>query len=274
MRLDTTRRIIVIILEIVMAICTVVFLFSAMMSFTLGDKNYFINQFADQDLVSECNNQLNIKYEALSFETSIPARVYERVETDYPTDEALRQAALSLFSEENETLYSENKVNYFYELSLEYLDGNDMSYKKEDIKRAAEKAARIYSDTVGIHNAGGIEARITAFSKVFPQATIISFIIAFFTFPSIMLMYKRKKGGYFNAIGGILAGTLATALGSLLSVVFGLGTGINILPEIHKQAMLSTSIKGFLILTFLSLVLTAASISVMRVVNKRIQDED
>ncbi|MBQ9531975.1 MAG: hypothetical protein IJR70_07875 [Eubacterium sp.] len=274
MDLGLSRRIIAVILETVMAISTIVFLISVIMTFTAADKNYFINSFANQDLVQECNNQLNMKYEALASETNIPARVFERVEQDYPTDEALRQAALSVFSEENETLYSENKISYFYELSVEYLDGNEITYNEEDVKRSAEKAARIYSDTVGLHNTGGIETKINDFSRKYPRATIISFVIAFVCFPSIMIMYKKKKEGYLVAIGGILTGTVATALGSLLAVIFKLGGGINILPEIHKQSMISTTTKDFLILAFLSAVLSAGTISVMKLVDKKLPDED
>ena len=274
MSLSLSRKIVAITLEIIMAVSTVVFLFSVMMTFTVADKNYFINNFANPDLVDECDDQLNLKYEALSSETGIPARVFERVEEDYPTDEAIRQAVLSVFSEENETLYSENKINYFYELSIEYLEGNGVEYKEEDIRRAAEKAARIYSDTVGLHNTGGIEARINDFSRKYPRATLISFIVAFACFPSIMIMYKRKKGGYFVAIGGILAGAVATAVGSLLAVVFNLGKGVDIIPEIHKQSIMSMTIKDFLILAFLSAVISAGAISIMKVVDNRIQDED
>ena len=274
MNLNTTRKIVAIILEIVMAISTVVFLISAIMTFTLADKNYFINRFATQELADECDNQLNLKFEALSYETSIPARVFERVETDYPTIEALRQAALSVFSEENETLYSQNKVDYFYELSLEYLDGNDISYNKADIKRAAEKAARIYSDTVGLHNTGGIEARLAGFSRSYPRITIISFIVVFACFPIIMVMFKRKKNGYFYAIGGILAGAAATALGSILLVIFNPGSNINIFPEIYKQSIVSTARRDYLILAFFSIVIAVSAFSAMRFVDKKIQDED
>ena len=274
MRLELTRRIIALILGFILTVCTIVFLFSVMMTFTAADQNYFINSFANQELVDECDNQLNMKYEALSSETNIPARVFERVEEDYPTDEAIRQAALSVFSEENETLYSQNKINYFYELSIEYLDGNEVQYDKADVKRAAEKAARIYSDTVGLHNTGGIEARINSFSRRYPQLTLISFLIAFACFPSIMIMYKRRKSGYFVAIGGILAGTGATALGSLLAVIFNLGGGINILPEIHKQSIASTTVKDFLILSFFSTLISAAAISIMKVVDNKIPEED
>ncbi len=274
MSLSLSRRIIAVILEVIMAVSTIVFLFSIMMTFTVGDKNYFINNFANQELVDECDSQLNMKYEALSSETNIPARVFERVEEDYPTDEALRQAVLSIFSEENETLYSENKISYFYELSVEYLQGNNVPYKDEDVRRAAEKAARIYSDTVGLHNTGGIEERITDFSKRFPRATIISFIVAFACFPSIMFMYKKKKEGYFVAIGGLLAGTVATTIGSLLAMVFNLGGGIDILPEIHKQSIISTTIKSFLILAFFSAVFSATAISIMKVIDNKSPNED
>ncbi|MBR3738012.1 MAG: hypothetical protein IKN26_04660 [Eubacterium sp.] len=274
MSFDESRRIVAMILEIVTAICTIVFLISAIMTFTTADKNYFINQFATQELETECNSQLNMKYEALSHETSIPARVFERVEVDYPTDEALRQAALSVFSEENETLYSENKVSYFYELSVEYLEGNDISYKKDDINRVAQKAARIYSDTVGLHNAGGIEARLSRLARIFSVATIVSFLLAFACFPSIMIMYKRKKHGYFNAIGGILAGSGATAIGTLLLVITGLGSTIDILPQIHKAAMVSTSSKIFLIITFFSVIVAVSAFSAMKVIDTKIRDED
>ena len=274
MSLNVSRKIIATILEIIMAISTVIFLFSIIMTFTTADQNFFINRFATQSLAEECDEQLNMKYEALSSETGIPARVYERVEEDFPTDEALRQAALSVFSEENETLYSENKVSYFYELSVEYLDGNEISYNDADIKRAAEKAARIYSDVVGLHNTGGIEARITNFSKKFPKATIAAFVVAFACFPSIMVMYKRKKSGYFNAIGGILAGAAATAIGSILLIVFNIGGSIDILPEVYKKSITMTTIIDFLILIFLSLIVIAGSLSVMRVIDRRIQDDD
>ena len=274
MRLDVSRRIVSLILEIIIAICTITFLISALTTFTAADKNYFINNFASEDLVRECNNQLNMKYEALSSETGIPARVFERVKEDYPTDEALRQAALSVFSEENETLYSENKVNYFYELSMEYLDGNEITYEKDDVKRAAEKAARIYSDTVGLHNTGGMDDRIAEFSRAFPKITIVSFIMIFACFPSIMVMYKRKKGGYFNAIGGIFAGAAATALGSILLVVFNLGSSIDILPKIHKTAIVTITVKDFMILAFLSILISVGALSVMRVIDKKISDED
>ena len=274
MKLSFSRSVIATILMIVMALSTAVFMISLIMTFTAGDQKYFINHFANDALVSECNAQLNMKYEALSNETGIPARVFERVKADFPTDEAIRQAALSVFSEENETLYSENKVNYFYELSMEYLDGNDCVYNKQDIKRAAEKAARIYSDTVGLHNTSGIEARISSFASKFPKATIVSFVLAFACFPSIMVMYKRKKEGYFNAIGGIFAGSAATSLGSLLIIIFNPASSFNILPAIHNQSIVSTTARGFMIILFFSAIVCATSLSFMRVVDKKIQDED
>ena len=274
MSLNLSRRIIVVILEIVLAVSTVIFLFSAMMTFTAADKNYFINSFANESLVNECENQLNAKYEALSSETNIPARVFERVKDDYPTNEALRQAALSIFSEENETLYSESKISYFYELSIEYLEGNGVQYNKEDVKRAAKQAARIYSDTVGLHNTGGIEARINSFSKKYPKITLISLVISCACFPSIMIMYKRKKGGYYAAIGGVLIGSAATAMGTVLAVLLNLGGGIDILPEIHKQSIMSTTIKDFLILSFISILISASAISIMKIVDNKIKEED
>ncbi|MBE6740732.1 MAG: hypothetical protein E7570_00345 [Ruminococcaceae bacterium] len=274
MNLNASRRIISSILVITMAISTMVFLISIIMTFTTADQNFFVNQFASSELVAECNKQLNMKYEALSDETAIPARVFERVEDDFPTGEALRQAALSVFSEENETLYSENKISYFYELSTEYLDGNGISYNKADVKRAAEKAAKIYSDTVGLHNTGGVDERIAEFSRLFPRLTIISFIITFVCFPAVLFMYKKKKSGYFYAIGGLFTGTAATAVGSILLVVFNVGGGINILPEIHKQSIVSTSVKEFLILAFFSFVLSVAAFSVMNMVDRKLPDED
>ena len=274
MKLELTRKIVATILEVVIAVSTIIFLISLIMTFTAADQNYFINHFANDKLVAECNHQLDMKYEALSSETGIPARVFERVKEDYPTDEAIRLAALSVFSEENETLYSENKISYFYELSMEYLDGNDVKYNKQDVRRTAKIAAKIYSDTVGLHNTGGIEARLDKFSKQFPTATIISFIVAFACFPAIMVMYKKKKEGYFNAIGGILAGGIATAIGSFLIAIFNSASRIGILPMIHNRSIVSTTTRDFLILTFFALIVVASSLSVMRVVDKKIRDED
>ena len=275
MNLSTSRKIISTILVITMAISTMVFLVSIVMTFTTADQNYFINQFAKGELVSECNKQLNMKYEALSSETSIPARVFEKVEEDFPTDEALRQAALSVFTEENETLYSENKINYFYELSTDYLNGNGISYNKADIKRTAEKAAEIYSETVGLHNTGGVDERIAEFSRLYPRLTIISFIIVFLCFPAVLFMYKRKKSGYFYAIGALFTGSAATAIASVLSIMLiNIGGTINIIPEIYKESITKTTVMNFFITGFFSFIIAVVAFSVINIVERKIPDED
>ena len=274
MKLNVSRKIISVIFQLAVAICTAIFLISVVMTFTASDENFFINQFTSQKMAKACDEQLNMKYEALSSETSIPARVFERVEEDYPTDEALRQAALSVFSEENETLYSEVKVSYFYELSIEYLDGNEIPYEKEDIKRAAEKAAKIYSETVGLHNMGGIDSRIAKFSNVFPKLTLASLIIIAACLPSIMVMYKRKKSGYFASISGVFTGAAATAFASILLLIFNMGGSYTILPVVHRSLMLTTTMTEFLIIIFFSLILATGSVSIMRLVDKKIQEDD
>lgn len=274
MKLQTTRKIIAAILEIIIAISTVIFLFSAIMTFTVADKNYFINHFATQELASECNRQLELKYDVLSHETSIPARIFTNVEKDYPTMDALRQAVLSVFSEENETLYSQNKVDYFYELCVEYLDGNEISYKKKDVENAAERAAVIYSECVGIHNTAGLKEKFESFLSIFPKITVLSAIVAVVCFPVIMIMFKRKKNGYLFALGGYLSGAAATGIASLMLILFGVGSKMDIQPEIYKNTILSIAKQEFFIIGFISIFAAVGIYSAMRILNKKIQDED
>ena len=87
-------------------------------------------------------------------------------------------------------------------------------------------------------------------------------------------MYKRKKEGYFCALGGVYAGAIATAIGSVLFVLFRFGSGLNILPEAYEKSILATTSRNFLIVAFLSVIISAGAFSLMRLADKKIQDED
>lgn len=239
MGLKNTREILSIFAYIVICVSTVIALASSVFSVTFASQGFLSKHLATTKIVEECNNQLSSKYATLEAESGIPSRVFETVVKDYSTRDNLNLAASYVFTEESSELYSVERTNYFYNLCVEYLKGNNISYNEEDVMRVADKAAKIYSDTVGIHNTEEIKAHINEFSKNCASAVSISIVAMIVSFVMLFIMYRKKRYASSYFAGGIAGGSLATVVGSLLCLIFGVGKQLEILPEIYQSGVLS-----------------------------------
>lgn len=239
MELKDTRKIISIFAFIVICVATVIALASTVFAFTFASQGFLAKHLATNKIVEQCNEQLNAKYDVLESESGIPSRVFETVLEDYSTKENLTLAASYVFTEESSELYSEERVNYFYNLCTEYLKGNKLSYNEAEVRRTAEKAAKIYSETVGIHNTEEIKAHINDFGNNCSRAISISIVAIIVSFAVLFIMYSKKRYASSHLAGGLAGGGVAVVLGSLLSLIFGVGRHLAISPEIYQSGVLS-----------------------------------
>jgi hypothetical protein len=258
MGLKATRKLLSIILAVITALSTIVMISSFVLDSTFATKGYLTKHLVTDELVAECQSQLDMKYAVLEVKSGIPARVFKMVESDYSTSESLNLAVQNLFTDESETLYSEDKVNYFYNLCIEYLDGNDVSYKKADVERTAEEATQIYSECVGIHNADTIESYLSTFSQRCAKIGSASLLVIVIALILLVFMYNTREYAYLFAIGGACGGSIATALGSIICIIAKVGSNFSFEPAVYQQSFYSMTRLYFVILLGVSLALTIA----------------
>lgn len=237
MGLKKTRNILSLILSVIIAASTVITTFAFVLNITYGTSSYFINNLITDELVSACDEQLSLKYEVLAEKSGIPARVFETVKSDSGTRNSMELAVSNLFGEESSTLYSEERVNYFYKLCTEYLDGNEIEYKKENIRLVGTEAARIYSDCVGIHGAEEIGKFLSRYKQT--SARIVSAGAITITICIILsiLLYKKKEEASIKICGGLAGGGFATIIGSLMLIILKSGSNIVFYPYLYQQSI-------------------------------------
>jgi len=234
MRMTKSRELLAYVLQIIISVCTVIFIFSSVMHFVLANPDYFSSHFVTGQLVEECNAQLTQKYEVLSKESKIPLRVFEMIKTHSPTDEVLSVNAQRVFSpEENNMLAGENE-EYFYTIFKEYAEGNDIKFTKADLKNTAKIAAEIYEETVGIYNADGVYESIVNLRSTMNFVSLISLLLGLICAIAVILMYKHRRNGYYHCLGGLSGGAVATLVMSVVYRLFSPISKFGIEPDVYR----------------------------------------
>lgn len=258
MGLKKARKFLCIIIAAVISFSTVCVIASATLDFCLANRGFFSKHLITNQIVEECNVQLEKKYEALEAESGIPLRVFEMAMETYDTRENLNLAASYIFSEESTELYSPERVDYFYNLCTEYLDGNSIKYNKAEVKAVAEKATKIYSDTVGIHNTDIVSQYLIDFSRNCAKAASIAIVSLIICVVLLIIIYNKKNDAYMYLACGISGGGIATALAALLALIFRIGTNVSVSPAVYQASMAS-----MVRIYFMFLILIGAFIAVL-----------
>ena len=259
MEMKKSRKILTAIFVVLLSAALTCTIAMGAVTLTFASSDFLRNHIATEELANECNQQLEMKFSVYEKETGIPARVFLTVETDYPTQTMLGRAFTNAFGEEDTSLYSATMVDYFYGLCTEYLDGNEIPYDDKRIKNAAEGAAQLYSEAVGLHNVDPIEGYINTVSHTGGRiafATLGAFAVCVL---AIMLMYKSKYLAYVKIFIGVEAAGVALLLGGLLLLFSGAAGRITIQPEAYRAAFEAITRGYFLMLTAVGAVLTVGA---------------
>ena len=102
--LSKTRNIISVILCAVIAVLTTLMLTAFTLQATFGNKSFVKKFLVTDNLVSQCEKELDENYTALEIKSGIPKRIFLSVEKDFSTKDSLNLAAENMFSNESSTL--------------------------------------------------------------------------------------------------------------------------------------------------------------------------
>ena len=236
---------------------------------TFGNKSFVKKFLVTDNLVSQCEKELDENYTALEIKSGIPKRIFLSVEKDFSTKDSLNLAAENMFSNESSTLYSQERVDYFYKICTEYLDVKKISYNKSNVRNTARQAAEIYSNCVGMHNTDSVNAAIIEFSGSCSKVGFGAFLVALVAFGAILYVYRKKEQGYLYSVSGWLAGSGAVLLGSILCLILKVGSKFDFSPAVYSQCFYSMTKYFFAILAAVSAVTTALLIWAVFIIKKQ-----
>lgn len=268
--LSKTRNIISVILCAVIAVLTTLMLTAFTLQATFGNKSFVEKFLITDNLVSQCEKELDENYTALEIKSGIPKRIFLSVEKDFSTKDSLKLAAENMFSNESSTLYSQERVDYFYKICTEYLDVKKISYNKSNVRNTARQAAEIYSNCVGMHNTDSVNAAIIEFSGSCSRAGFGAFFVALVAFGAVLYVYRKKEQGYLYSVSGWLAGSGGVLLGSILCLILKVGSKFDFSPAVYSQCFYSMTKYFFAILAAVSAVATALLIWAVFIIKKKV----
>lgn len=268
--LSKTRNIISVILCAVIAVLTTLMLTAFTLQATFGNKSFVEKFLITDNLVSQCEKELDENYTALEIKSGIPKRIFLSVEKDFSTKDSLKLAAENMFSNESSTLYSQERIDYFYKICTEYLDVKKISYNKSNVRNTARQAAEIYSNCVGMHNTDSVNAAIIEFSGSCSRVGFGAFFVALVAFGAVLYVYRKKEQGYLYSVSGWLAGSGGVLLGSILCLILKVGSKFDFSPVVYSQCFYSMTKYFFAILAAVSAVVTALLIWAVFIIKKKV----
>lgn len=239
MGLKQTRKLLSALYAMVIAIGVIGLLGTAVLNSTFGSQRFMQQLVDNKKTVAACEAQLTAKYEALSAQCGIPAHVFEAFYAEKGIADLLKSAYTNIFNEDNSTLYSPALVEAFEGLCKQYLKGNSLPYKAKNVARVAEEAARIFSETVGLHGVDSFGAHIMKTRKAIQM--LLTVFAAFIVVNILMLslLYENNKKSWLYVSYGVAGG----AVGALISAVFcfvqkPLTTAAQITPAVYQDTLM------------------------------------
>lgn len=243
MNQKSTRKLLSYIMALIIAGCLAVGSISTIASSTVASKNFYIKHLVNGQLVNQIEEQLDSKYQTLSKKSGIPSAVFESVTTAYNTTEAVRQATSYLFDENDSTMYSDNKVEFFYNSCVEYLEANEIEYNEDSIMNVAKEATEIYSSVVGLHNMGGVNNFVVALKAKLVKIVSICVVFAIIFVVAMLFIYREKEKAMLYIGGGIIGSGLADLFVGLLLIITKVGGKYDLIPAVYNAVFASMTMK-------------------------------
>lgn len=260
MGLKKTRVILSVILTLLIALSTAVVAFSLVANATLASQSYIIKHFATDEMAEECEKQLSAKYAVLEQETGIPQRVFESYKNDISTKESISLAVKNAFTTGDSALYSEERIDYFYSKCTEYLDAKGIEYDEENVRLAADRGAKIFSDCVGVHNLSGLESTVAQYSRTLGGICSVALFLLVACVIMLAVLYQNRHIMHSYLAAGLIGGGLSAVLTSALCLVKKVSLGLNYSPSVYQSSFAAMVNKYFVLVLAVSLAICVAGV--------------
>ncbi|MBQ9227235.1 MAG: hypothetical protein IJ168_00260 [Eubacterium sp.] len=256
MGISATRRILSTVLSVLLAIAMALLISMLAMNVTLSNRTYLEQNFVTDELATACTDQLEVKYTVLEEETGIPSRVFMAVTEENPVRTTLSSVFQNAFGAEDTLLYNDNMVDYFENLCTEYLDESGARYEEADVHRAADKAAVIYGETVGLHEVESVSSKVLSIRHRVSGILALAAGLAVLSALLITLLYSDRKKAAVYLCSGAAAGSFGILLGAAVCLLLHVNERILLSPAVYQAVAAGLVQKYFSLLLAVGLVLS------------------
>lgn len=248
MGIGETRKVLSIMLSVLLAVIMALTGALLVMNLTLSNRAFLEQNVVTATLTDECEKQLDAKFAVLEEETGIPIRVFQAITVEYPVETTLKMAFQNAFGAEDSTFYNHTLIDYFYHLCEEYLEESKASFTEEEVQLAANKAAVIFSETVGLHEVDFVNTKLLALRHTVSSLLAVAVVGLVLCVILMLMLYtdRSKAAGYL--LYGAAGGALGMLLGSLGCLVTKAHTNLLLLPSIYASVV-GEMVKKYFLLT-------------------------
>lgn len=257
MELKKARNLLCVLFAVITAIGAILTVGTIVTSATLCSSRYMSNKLNSKSIVSQLDASYDAQLQALSAESGIPLRVFQAAKNEFISAETNVQR---LFSEQDATMFSEDKTEVFEKLCMEYLDGNGIKYKKADVHLTAEKASSIYSACYGISNGQALSDFINTFKSKTIGFTALGLLLLIIPFVVDLMLFTRNEKLFAQLLNYVTVCGFSLILFGLAGLIFGIGSDIMISPEIYANAIAKVIRTDFLITMIIGIAVSALGI--------------
>lgn len=270
MSLRKARKILSFILSVVVVIGGILFTGAEIVKYTLCNETYMSKTFASGSVHEQCVENFKSRISVISAKSNIPERVFEAVlENNMP---ASNTAVLRVFASDNSTLYSDDLVERFEALCLEYFNGNEISYDKDMVHSTAVYAAEVFSDCFGIKNTGEAMAFVEKVDKSHGKYASAGLLLIVLPMALILIMFSKKGDAQRALCSAFTALGVALVLIGLSGIIFNVGANPMLAPRLYADS-LSLSVKGAFAVSIVIGILIAAPSVIGSVMQYRISQK-
>lgn len=210
-----------------------------MVNSTFASSSFMEKRFVTNSLAAECEAQLDLQFEALAVKSGIPARVFRNIENETSVESTLRSSVHNFYNHIDTEAAKATKAEYFYNLCIEYLEGNGISYNKQDIENTAYEAADIYENCLGFSNTEHLIDFADAVQADAPRAVLGLLVSALVLGAFFFVLYKSKNHALSYLAASVSVSGVTLVFVSLASLIFKVGTHFSMSPAAHYNAMCS-----------------------------------
>lgn len=252
----SSRKLLCFLLTALMVVGICIFEGATLVRSTLCNQNYMQMFFNTERLDEYCNDVYADQIGVLCENSGIPSRVFEASED---TEGYSESAVTKFFNGSDTQLMTRDRINIYENLIKEYLDGNSISYDSALVHNTAVRAAEIYADSYGLKNVGTFRSFVSSTTAMYGQLSSAGAMIMLVPALLIYIIFTDKKEVKRHYLSAVSASGLTFVLVGILSLIFSVGKGAVITPEIYQVLTMRAISVMFLLLVLEGVLVCAVS---------------
>jgi len=213
---------------------------------TIGSQIFMDKMLSSESVKKECEDNFKKRLEVIANKSDIPVHVFDAsfgIEESYSETLAKR-----IFTGGDTRMFSQDKVDLFEELCIEYLDGNSIKYNKQQVHNTAVEAAQAYADSYGMYNTEGISEFTTQITRNYSKYLSTGLIMVAIGAVLINLMFSEPRDRTKFSANGFTAAGFSVVLTGIVGLILGIGRHANISPQFYARVVSRAIGSGFAIM--------------------------